>query len=112
MRYNSVVVKPSLSCDKASRALIRAWVNDASPGIFVVSFAPEAPRNSKFLVDTALREDEPTSRPAKQIQAELLECGILTGTASDTHVLRLLPPFILEEEHVDMLRDALADLPA
>ena len=53
-----------------------------------------------------------TSRPAKQIQAELLECGILTGTASDTHVLRLLPPFILEEEHVDMLRDALADLPA
>ena len=53
-----------------------------------------------------------TSRPAKQIQAELLECGILTGTASDTHVLRLLPPFILEEQHVDMLRDALADLPA
>ena len=52
-----------------------------------------------------------TSRPAKQIQAELLECGILTGTASDTHVLRLLPPFILEEQHVDMLRDALADLP-
>jgi acetylornithine/N-succinyldiaminopimelate aminotransferase len=52
-----------------------------------------------------------TTRPAKQIQAELLECGILAGTASDTHILRLLPPFILEETHVDMLRDALADLP-
>jgi acetylornithine/succinyldiaminopimelate/putrescine aminotransferase len=52
-----------------------------------------------------------TTRPAKAIQAELLECGILTGTASDPHVLRLLPAFILEEEHVDMLRDALADLP-
>ncbi|HET9390083.1 MAG TPA: aminotransferase class III-fold pyridoxal phosphate-dependent enzyme [Steroidobacteraceae bacterium] len=52
------------------------------------------------------------SRPAKQIQAELLEGGILTGTATDPNVLRLLPPFILEEEHVDMLRDALADLPA
>ncbi len=48
-----------------------------------------------------------TTRPAKEIQAELLECGILTGTASDPHILRLLPPFILEEEHVDMLRDAL-----
>src|SRR5579862_522986 len=53
-----------------------------------------------------------TTRPAKEIQAELLECGILTGTSSDPQVLRLLPPFILEEQHVDMLRDALRDLPA
>ena len=53
-----------------------------------------------------------TTRPAKAIHAELLECGILAGTASDPHILRLLPAFILEEEHVDMLRDALADLPA
>lgn len=53
-----------------------------------------------------------TSRPAKEVQAELLECGILTGTASDPHILRLLPAFILEREHVDMLRDTLADLPA
>ena len=52
------------------------------------------------------------SRPAKQIHAELLEGGILTGTASDSHIVRLLPPFILQEEHVDMLRDALASLPA
>lgn len=51
-----------------------------------------------------------TTRPAKQIQAELLECGILTGTSSDPQVLRLLPPYILEEEHVDLLRDALKDL--
>jgi len=53
-----------------------------------------------------------TTRPAKEIQAELLECGILAGTASDPQVLRLLPPYILEEQHVDMLRDALRDLPA
>jgi acetylornithine/succinyldiaminopimelate/putrescine aminotransferase len=53
-----------------------------------------------------------TSRPAKEIQSELLECGILAGTASDPNVLRLLPAFILEEEHVDLLRDTLADLPA
>ncbi len=53
-----------------------------------------------------------TTRPANEIQAELLECGILTGTATDPHIVRLLPPFILEEEQVDMLRDTLADLPA
>lgn len=53
-----------------------------------------------------------TSRPAKAVQAELLECGILAGTSVDPQILRLLPPFILEEEHVDMLRDTLADLPA
>lgn len=52
-----------------------------------------------------------TRRPAKQIQAQLLEEGILAGTASDAHILRLLPPYILEEEHVDLLRDALRDLP-
>jgi acetylornithine/N-succinyldiaminopimelate aminotransferase len=52
-----------------------------------------------------------TRRRAKEIQAELLEGGILAGTASDPHILRLLPPYILEEEHVDMLRDALRDLP-
>jgi acetylornithine/succinyldiaminopimelate/putrescine aminotransferase len=52
-----------------------------------------------------------TRRPAKEVQAELLECGILAGTASDPHILRLLPPYILEEEHVDMLRDALQELP-
>ena len=52
-----------------------------------------------------------TTRPAKQVQAELLECGILAGTSSDPQVLRLLPPFILEDEHVELLRDALRELP-
>jgi acetylornithine/succinyldiaminopimelate/putrescine aminotransferase len=50
------------------------------------------------------------SRPAKEVQAELLEVGILAGTSTDPNVLRLLPPFILEEQHVDMLRDALTHL--
>jgi len=52
-----------------------------------------------------------TTRPAKEIQTELLESGILAGTASDPRVLRLLPAFILDEQQVDMLRDALRDLP-
>jgi acetylornithine/succinyldiaminopimelate/putrescine aminotransferase len=51
-----------------------------------------------------------TNRPAKEIHAELLEVGILAGTATDPHILRLLPPFILEEQHVDLLRDALSHL--
>ena len=51
-----------------------------------------------------------TRRPAKEVQAELLECGILAGTSSDAQVVRLLPPYILEEVHVDLLRDALKDL--
>jgi acetylornithine/N-succinyldiaminopimelate aminotransferase len=50
------------------------------------------------------------SRPAKEVQAELLEVGILAGTSTDPNVLRLLPPFILEEQHVDLLRDALTHL--
>jgi len=52
-----------------------------------------------------------TSRPAKDVQRELLERDILAGTSSDPHVLRLLSPYILEEQHVDLLRAALAELP-
>ncbi len=53
-----------------------------------------------------------TTRPAKEIQAELLARGILTGTSSDPQVLRILAPYILEEPHVDLLHDALRELPA
>jgi acetylornithine/N-succinyldiaminopimelate aminotransferase len=52
-----------------------------------------------------------TTRPAKEVHAELLEVGILAGTSTDPNILRLLPPFILEEQHVDMLADALSHLP-
>jgi acetylornithine/succinyldiaminopimelate/putrescine aminotransferase len=51
-----------------------------------------------------------TRIPAKAVQAALLERNILTGTSSDPAVLRLLPPYILEEAHVDLLRAALVDL--
>jgi acetylornithine/N-succinyldiaminopimelate aminotransferase len=53
-----------------------------------------------------------TSRPAKEVQAALMEKNILTGTSGDAHVLRLLPAYILNEGHVDQLRDALARIPA
>ena len=35
---------------------------------------------------------------------------ILAGTAGDPAILRLLPAFILREEHIDRLRAALLDL--
>jgi acetylornithine/succinyldiaminopimelate/putrescine aminotransferase len=53
-----------------------------------------------------------TRRPAKDVHAALLARGILTGTSSDPQVVRLLPPYILAEEHVDLLRNALAAIAA
>ena len=50
------------------------------------------------------------SRPAKDIQAELLERDILAGTSADPRVLRLLPPLTLEPEHVVRLAAALAEI--
>jgi acetylornithine/succinyldiaminopimelate/putrescine aminotransferase len=52
------------------------------------------------------------NRPAKEIHAKLLERGILTGTSGDPQIVRLLPPYILEEEHVDLLRAALTAIAA
>jgi acetylornithine/N-succinyldiaminopimelate aminotransferase len=52
-----------------------------------------------------------TSRAAKDIQRALLERNILTGTSADPHILRLMPPYVLDESHVDLLRSALAGLP-
>ncbi len=51
-----------------------------------------------------------TSRPAKEVQAALLQRNILAGTSGDPHVVRLLPPYILKEEHVDLLKEALVSI--
>jgi acetylornithine/succinyldiaminopimelate/putrescine aminotransferase len=51
-----------------------------------------------------------TSRPAKEVQQGLLARGILAGTSGDPNVVRLLPPYILKDAHVDQLREALASL--
>jgi acetylornithine/succinyldiaminopimelate/putrescine aminotransferase len=54
-----------------------------------------------------------TRRPAKDVQRELLEQhDILTGTSGDPHIVRILAPYVLESQHVEQLRDALASLPA
>lgn len=51
-----------------------------------------------------------TSRPAKEVQAQLLAKDILTGTSGDPHVLRILAPFVLASSHVEQLAQALATL--
>jgi acetylornithine/N-succinyldiaminopimelate aminotransferase len=51
-----------------------------------------------------------TTRPAKEIQTELIDRGILTGTSGDPHIVRLLPPLVLEASHVDALASALAEI--
>ena len=44
---------------------------------------------------------------ALPVRKALLEKGILTGSSNDAGVLRLLPPLILEDQHVDELIAAL-----
>ena len=51
-----------------------------------------------------------TRRPAKDVQLELLAHDILTGTSADPNVVRILAPYVLEEQHIVELRDALAGL--
>jgi len=53
-----------------------------------------------------------TSRPAREVQAALLEQNILAGTSADLKVLRLLPAYIINEGHADRLIDALSRIAA
>jgi 4-aminobutyrate aminotransferase-like enzyme len=51
-------------------------------------------------------------RSAVDVRNELLERDLLVGTSADPHVIRLLPPYILQSQHVQRLIDALAELSA
>jgi acetylornithine/succinyldiaminopimelate/putrescine aminotransferase len=44
---------------------------------------------------------------AKKVHSQLLEKKIITGTSSDTRVLRLLPPLCVKIEEIELLMDAL-----
>ena len=46
-------------------------------------------------------------RPAADVQQALLDLDILAGTSADPQVLRLLPPLILQPDHVTRLAAAL-----
>jgi acetylornithine/succinyldiaminopimelate/putrescine aminotransferase len=49
-------------------------------------------------------------KSAKDMLQALLDRGILVGTSADPQVVRLLPPLVLEREHVHALLNALADI--
>ena len=49
-------------------------------------------------------------RPALEVRNALLERDILTGTSADPEVVRILAPLVINDEHVDHLAQALADI--
>lgn len=51
-------------------------------------------------------------RPAVEVRNSLLDRDILAGTSADPRVLRLLPPLVLQSEHVTRLAAALGDIAA
>jgi acetylornithine/N-succinyldiaminopimelate aminotransferase len=53
-----------------------------------------------------------TQRPAKDVLADLRAKGILAGSSNDPHIVRLMPPLILADEHVDILKSALSEIPS
>ena len=53
-----------------------------------------------------------TRRNAADVLADLRARGILAGGSADPHVVRLLPPLVLEDVHVDLLVRTLAEIPA
>lgn len=53
-----------------------------------------------------------TARPAADVLKDLRSRGIIAGDSADPNVVRLLPPLILEDAHVDQLVAALKEVPA
>lgn len=49
---------------------------------------------------------------AGRVREQLLKQGILTGSSNDPDVMRLLPPLVLQDKHVDQLAGALNMLQA
>jgi acetylornithine aminotransferase/acetylornithine/N-succinyldiaminopimelate aminotransferase len=62
-----------------------------------------AVRGSGFLLGLQFKEK------ATPIHKALLERNVITGTSSDPHVLRLLPPLCLQSGEVDIFIDALRE---
>jgi len=47
---------------------------------------------------------------AARVRDALLERDVLVGTSADPHIVRLLPPLIIDRTHVDQLSNALEEL--
>lgn len=51
-----------------------------------------------------------TEGPAAPLRDKLLSKGLITGDSFDPSVIRLMPPLLLEDEHVDMMLETLASV--
>jgi acetylornithine/succinyldiaminopimelate/putrescine aminotransferase len=51
-----------------------------------------------------------THAPASALLSALRDRGILAGSSSDPNVVRLLPPLVLQDEHVDTLVNCLKEI--
>lgn len=51
-----------------------------------------------------------THRPAKDVLTEMRARGVLAGSSHDPHVMRLMPPLLMEDEHVDRLIECLSEI--
>ena len=80
------------------RAVSAALVNALPAG------PVESAQGMGFLVGLRCRA------PAKLVRDGLLERGILVGTSADPAVIRLLPPLVLDQQHIKELIDALVDM--
>src|SRR6266516_466910 len=61
-------------------------------------------RGRGFLLGLVFKEK------AKDVHAALLERKVISGTSSDSHVLRLLPPLCLAKAEVDLFVEALKEI--
>lgn len=89
-----VILEEQLSAHAAEMGRYLRARLDGMPGLFAV-------RGLGLLVGLE------TGLPAKAVQTGLFEQGFITGTSANPHVLRLMPPLIVQPEHIDALVDAL-----
>ncbi len=82
---------------RASEAHLRARLQDVSQVARM--------RGRGLLLGIEFKEES-----AARVHKALLERHIITGTSSDAHVLRLLPPLCLREEEVDLFVEALSEI--
>ena len=65
-----------------------------------------------FEGQVALKLLAPHFATPELVERFLLERNILVGGSADPFVARLLPPLVIEDEHVDLLLAALAEFPS
>jgi acetylornithine aminotransferase/acetylornithine/N-succinyldiaminopimelate aminotransferase len=79
---------------------IGSWLRRSLPGLSGV----------ERLLGRGLMMGIVLDRPAKPVQLALFERGLLVGTSSEPHTLRLLPPLVIEERQIARFVEALSEV--